>query len=317
MSRTRAVALLLGLALIVVSCGGEGGDRETPSGPSDELIVQPASYELIAGESSRFIAGLLTPDQLFVSYGTVEMRFLYLGTEQGTGTAEPGPRATADFLQIEGDPGESTDQPSAGPPSHGRGVYSAEVTFDRAGFWAADVSAQVEGKGELVGNGAFEVLEDHVVPAPGDEAPRTENLVLSTKDAPRQAIDSRAQGGQRIPDEILHETTIAESIRRGEPALVVFSTPVYCISRFCGPITDMIEELARDYRGRANFIHVEIWRNFEGKVINKGAADWIYRGQDLLEPWVFLIGADGKVIERWDNVATRAEVEPLLEDLPK
>jgi hypothetical protein len=317
MSRTRAVALLLGLALILASCGGEGGDRETPSGSSDELIVQPASYELIAGESSRFIAGLLTPDQLFVSYGTVEIRFLYLGTEQGTGTAEPGPRATADFLQIGGDPGESTDQPSAGPPSHGRGVYSAEVTFDRAGFWAADVTAQVEGKGELVGNGAFEVLEDNKVPAPGDEAPRTENLVLSSKDAPRQAIDSRAQGGQRIPDEILHETTIAESIRRGEPALVVFSTPVYCISRFCGPITDMIEELARDHRGRANFIHVEIWRNFEGKVINKGAADWIYRGQDLLEPWVFLIGADGKVIERWDNVATRAEVEPLLEDLPK
>jgi hypothetical protein len=316
MSRTRAVALLIGLALILASCGGEGGDRETPPASSDELIVEPASYELIAGEPSRFIAGLLTPDQLFVSYGTVEIRFLYLGTEQDTGTAEPGPRATADFLQIEGDPGESTDQPSAGPPSHGRGVYSAEVTFDRAGFWAADVTAQVEGKGELVGNGAFEVLEDNVVPAPGDDAPRTENLVLSSKDAPRQAIDSRAQGGQRIPDEILHETTIAESIRRGEPALVVFSTPVYCISRFCGPITDMIEELARDYRGRANFMHVEIWRNFEGKVINKGAADWIYRGQDLLEPWVFLIGADGKIIERWDNVATRAEIEPLLEDLP-
>jgi hypothetical protein len=316
MSRTRAVALLIGLALILASCGGEGGDRETPPASSDELIVEPASYELIAGEPSRFIAGLLTPDQLFVSYGTVEIRFLYLGTEQDTGTAEPGPRATADFLQIEGDPGESTDQPSAGPPSHGRGVYSAEVTFDRAGFWAADVTAQVEGKGELVGNGAFEVLEDNVVPAPGDDAPRTENLVLSSKDAPRQAIDSRAQGGRRIPDEILHETTIAESIRRGEPALVVFSTPVYCISRFCGPITDMIEELARDYRGRANFMHVEIWRNFEGKVINKGAADWIYRGQDLLEPWVFLIGADGKIIERWDNVATRAEIEPLLEDLP-
>jgi hypothetical protein len=316
MSRTRAVALLIGLALILASCGGEGGDRETPPASSDELIVEPASYELIAGEPSRFIAGLLTPDQLFVSYGTVEIRFLYLGTEQDTGTAEPGPRATADFLQIEGDPGESTDQPSAGPPSHGRGVYSAEVTFDRAGFWAADVTAQVEGKGELVGNGAFEVLEDNVVPAPGDDAPRTENLVLSSKDAPRQAIDSRAQGGQRIPDEILHETTIAESIRRGEPALVVFSTPVYCISRFCGPITDMIEELARDYRGRANFMHVEIWRNFEGKVINKGAADWIYREKDLLEPWVFLIGADGKIIERWDNVATRAEIEPLLEDLP-
>lgn len=317
MSKTRAAALLLGLALLLASCGGDGADPEPRSSSSDELIVQPASYELIADEASRFIAGLLTPDQLFVSYGTVEMRFLYLGTEQDTGTAEPGPRATADFLQIEGDPGESTDQPSAGPPSHGRGVYAAEVTFDKPGFWAVDVTAQVEGKGELVGNGAFEVLDDNIVPAPGDEAPRTENLVLSSRDAPRQAIDSRAQGGRPIPDEILHETMISESIRRGEPALVVFSTPVYCISRFCGPITDMVEDLARDYGGRANFIHVEIWRDFEGKVINKGAADWIYRERDLLEPWLFLIGTDGKIVERWDNVATRAEIEPFLEDLPK
>jgi hypothetical protein len=36
----------------------------------------------------------------------------------------------------------------------------------------------------------------------------------------------------------------------------------------------------------------------------------------LLEPWVFLVGADGRVAARWDNVATRQEIEPLLEDLP-
>ena len=314
--------LVVALIALLASCGGDerggdDGDGGGPSSSSDELIVEPASYELIAGESGRFIAGLLTPDQLFVSYGTVEMRFFYLGTKEQTGTAEPGPRATADFLQIEGDPGASTDRPSAGPPSHGRGVYATEVTFDKPGFWAVDVTARVEGKGELVGNGAFEVREDNLVPAPGDKAPRTENLVLSSKDAPRQAIDSRAQGGQAIPDEILHRTTIAESIRRGEPALVVFSTPVYCISRFCGPVTDMVEGLARDYGGRANFIHVEIWRDFEGKVINKGAADWIYKGGDLLEPWLFLIGADGRIVARWDNVATRAEIEPFLDDLPK
>ena len=320
MKKLGATFLVVALMAILASCGGdggEGGDGGGPSSSSDELIVEPASYELIAGEPGRFIAGLLTPDQLFVSYGTVEMRFFYLGTEEAPGTAEPGPRATADFLQIEGDPGAATDQPSAGPPSHGRGVYATEVTFDKPGFWAVDVTARVEEEGELVGNGSFEVRDDNLVPAVGDKAPRTENLVLSSKDAPRQAIDSRAQGNQPIPDEILHQTTIAESIRRGEPALVVFSTPVYCVSRFCGPVTDMVGELARDYAGRANFIHVEIWRNFEGKVINKGAADWIYKGGDLLEPWLFLIGADGKIVARWDNVATRAEIEPFLEDLPK
>jgi hypothetical protein len=100
---------------------------------------------------------------------------------------------------------------------------------------------------------------------------------------------------------------------------VVFATPVYCVSKFCGPITDMVEGLEKRYGDRADFIHVEIWNNFQRQAINKAAADWLYRegGDELLEPWVFLIGADGVIVERWDNVATEEEIEPLLRDLPK
>jgi hypothetical protein len=140
---------------------------------------------------------------------------------------------------------------------------------------------------------------------------------VDSKKAPRSAVDSRARGGKKIPDSELHEATIAEAMRRGRPALVVFSTPVYCVSRFCGPITDMVEELARDYSGRAEFIHVEIWRDFEKGVINEAAAEWLLRDNDLREPWVFLIGHDGRIVARWDNVATRDEIEPLLKRLPE
>jgi hypothetical protein len=31
---------------------------------------------------------------------------------------------------------------------------------------------------------------------------------------------------------------------------------------------------------------------------------------------VFLIGADGKIAARWDNVVTRDEIEPSLQALP-
>lgn len=119
-----------------------------------------------------------------------------------------------------------------------------------------------------------------------------------------------------IPDHDLHRTTIASAITRGRPALVVFSTPTYCVSRFCGPVTDMVSGLVGDYSNLADFIHVEIWRDFEKGEINKAAAEWLLRGEDLREPWVFLIGADGKIAGRWDNVATREEIEPLLRRLP-
>lgn len=101
------------------------------------------------------------------------------------------------------------------------------------------------------------------------------------------------------PLQQLHETTIAEALEAGRPTVVVFSTPVYCVSRFCGPVTDMVEDLAREYGDRAEFVHVEIWRNYEKKVINRAAADWLLRDNDLREPWLFFIGADGRIKARW------------------
>ena len=96
----------------------------------------------------------------------------------------------------------------------------------------------------------------------------------------------------------------------------MFATPVYCTSRFCGPVTDLVDELAHQYGDRADFVHVEIRRDFQSKTVNKSAADWVLRGDQLNEPWVFVIGADGRISARFDNVVTRGELEPLLKALP-
>jgi hypothetical protein len=308
-------ALLVGVALVAACADGVEPDAAPQAPASEELIVQAANYEIVAGEDSRFIAGLLTPDQMFVSFGEVDIEFFYLGTEEGEGTAEEGPTATGTFLAIEGGDDSATDTPEATTATEGRGVYAADVTFDQAGFWAAQVTADLS-DGPLSGRAVFEVYEDNRYPAVGEKAPRTDNLTVETDDAPREAIDSRARDGEPVPDPELHQVTIAESIRRGEPALVVFATPVYCVSRFCGPITDMAAELDKEYGDRVNVIHVEIWRNFQNTVVNKGAAEWVYRDDDLTEPWIYLIDDKGAIAARWDNVATRQEIEPLLKKLP-
>lgn len=316
--RLAVCALVLAAVVALTACatGAEQAPSQDSDPQGDELIVQAANYELLVGEDSRFIAGLLTPDQMFVSFGTVDIEFFYLGTREGEGTAEEGPSATGRFLAIEGTDIRAGDTPQATTAADGRGVYAADVTFDRAGFWAAQVTATLDGE-PVTGRVVFEVFEDNTYPAVGERAPRTDNLTLHSDDAPREAVDSRARDGEAIPDPELHRTTIAESIRKGEPALVVFATPVYCVSRFCGPITDMAAALAKDYGDRVNVIHVEIWRDFQNTVVNKGAAEWVYRGGDLTEPWIYLIDSTGKIAARWDNVATREEIEPLLKKLPR
>ena len=316
MSR-RTLAALLAVAFLASACAGESPPSEG-GGSSTELNAEVASFDLAAGLPGRFLVGVGLVDQQghqFVSGGSVELAFSFLGEGEATGS-EPYRDATATFLPIPGSTGPFESQPVAGTDAHQRGIYSVDTfEFDRAGFWEVEVTADVRDHGSLSATAAFEVLPEPLVPVPGDEAPEVENLTIDSADAPEAAIDSRASTGE-IPDPELHATTVAESIRSGRPVLVAIATPVYCVSRFCGPVTDMVQELAGEYGDRADFIHIEVWRDYEGGVINKAAADWIYRKKNLLEPWVFLVGADGRVVARWDNVATRQEIEPLLQDLP-
>jgi hypothetical protein len=312
----RPRSILAVVALVATACAGGpqavDGDR-TPSRRG--LIAQVASYELVAGEDNRLIVGLLTEQNRLVVGGEVEFGFMFLGDEGASESASAG-TATGTFLPLPGQEGtELPDRPTIVSPAEARGVYRAEtVTFARPGFYEVEVHVDLGGGDVRTAIAAFQVVAEPAYPAPGDRAPRTDTLSLRS-DAPPEAIDSRAGIEGRIPDRELHRVTIADAIRRGRPALVVFSTPVYCISQFCGPITEMVAGLARDYRGVAEFIHVEIWRNFQEQVVNRGAAEWLLRKGDLTEPWVFLIGPDGRILARWDNVATREEIEPWLERL--
>ncbi len=322
MSRRSLVPAVVA-ALVLAACSrapktGDPGAVDGATADADELEAAVASYDVAVGPPSRFIVGLFDAEKGNVGYGRVRLRFSFLGTKEAPRQGEKGPRATAAFLPL---PGSEPPRPPEGPallrPSEGRGVYAAQVALDRPGFWEVRVTAALRGVGTRSATAAFSVLPRHAVPAPGDAAPTSENLTVSSLSAPLGAVDSRAGPDQPVPDPDLHQTTIAQAVRDGVPALVVFSTPTFCTSRFCGPVTDMVAQLARDHPGRARYIHVEIWKDFEKKQLNEAAAEWLTRnGGEGNEPWVFLIGADGKVAARWDNVATPGEIEPLLRQLP-
>ena len=149
----------------------------------------------------------------------------------------------------------------------------------------------------------FPVAAEHAVPAAGDPAPRVDNPTLDTADVDPAVLDSRAQGGEEVPDPVLHDTSVAALLDAGRPFVVVVSTPVYCVSQFCGPVTDRVAELAEQYGDRAGFVHLEVWKDFDSNELNEAAKAWIFdpdTGGN--EPWVFLVDADGTVQARWDNV---------------
>jgi len=324
MRRSIAPTLLV-LCLVLTACGGGGGKKEAKGGSTndstsstavDKVQGQMAGYDLAVGPPSRFILGLFNEAKGPVGYGTVAFSFFFLGENSAAGTPQVGPMATATYLPLPGSPPPPAD--TSKPvylPTAQRGVYAADVAFDRPGFWG--VSATVDLGGPQKVNTAFKVLPKHAVPAVGDAAPPTQNLTVSTPGAPPEAIDSRASATTAVPDPELHQTTVAQALAERRPVLLVISTPTYCVSLFCGPVTDMVDGLAKDYANRARFIHIEVWKDYKAQQLNDAAKEWIARtpSQDINEPWVFVIGSDGKITARFDNVVTRSELEPLLQKL--
>ncbi len=315
-----AALVVAALALLIAACGGgrqaspeTAGPDVSPSEP--ELAVAVASFDLAVGDGQRFIAGVFLPDRKLIGFGTVQMEFYYLGEKDASGRPEPVAATTATFLPVPGkEPRGSSDTPILLDDPEAAGVYETTLDFKRPGFWGVAVAADVEGQ-RRTGTTSFQVLPDHQVPAVGDPAPRSRNLTLRS-DVPKVAVDSRAGSQPDLPDPHLHETTVAEALEQGRPTVVVVSTPVYCMSRFCGPITDTVAELARTYQDRAAFIHIEVWRDFNAGQLDEAAAQWIQTPGGGNEPWVFLVGGDGKIAARWDNVLDRAELEQRLQALP-
>jgi hypothetical protein len=316
----RSPALLAVVAILVLgACDSDdgAGPQTSPTSQPAQTAAAMASSDLYVGAPQRVAIGLILADQRLLSFGSVDLAFSYVGTAEEPLEPQRGPTAVGVYLPTPGTPDEPGG-PRPTTPSQARGVYQAEdVTFDRAGFWQVDVVADADGLGVQRARTTFPVLEDPAYPAPGEPALETENLTIDSEDAPIGAIDSRAAAEGEVPDPELHEWTIARALEEGRPALVVFSTPVYCVSQFCGPVTDVVSGFARRYDDRAVFVHVEIWRDFQQQVINQAAADWLYRDGNLTEPWIYLIGADGTIVDRWATLFREEEIAAALGALPR
>jgi hypothetical protein len=320
--RVRVLVPTLLVGLLASACSRPAGRAETPAATASGSATKAmnaimATSDLYAGAPQRVAVGLPLDDGRLVSFGTVRFSFSYLGTESSPVTAAPGTPVDARYVPTPGTP-EGDGDVALTQPGRARGVYQAEnVRFDRPGYWQVEVTARVEGT-TRVATAAFPVAEHPALPAPGDRALRTENLTIDSKDAPKAAIDSRAITQGAVPDPELHEWTIAEALREHRPIVAVFATPVYCQSQFCGPVTDAVDALWKRYDDRAVFIHVEIWRDYNAHppVINEAAADWLLRDGDLTEPWLYLIGPNGTILDRWSSLFDPQEVARELDHLP-
>ena len=320
MPRRAATMLAIGL-LALTACAGDEDPDDAAAPEVDEtgLHVSPAGFDLHVGEGQRLLTGVATMDQGLLAFGEIQIELGPIGEDPEL--VELPQSTTATFLPVPGDePEGDAAAPRVLEGEPGSGVYEAVVDLDEPGNWAMRVVAELEDGTTREGTAAFQVGEEAQVPAPGDEAPRTQNLTVDDVDGSEVLpvmVDSRAQDEDAdVPDPHIHDSTIAEAIDAGRPVVALFSTPTYCLSRFCGPITEVFADLAEQYGEVADFVHVEVWRDFDAQELNDAAAEWIQTAEGGNEPWAFLVDADGLIVERWDNVLDPDALVELLEQLP-
>ncbi len=300
---TRRWAILLTCVVLVLGACADAGQQAAPSTGSG-MSVKVASFDLVTSRPQRFQVGLVDDhNRLVLNGGSVSLVLRPLN--EPPASADRAIVVGAKFVPLAGQAPGAPDQPTFMASSSG--VYRTDpLILTRPGFWQVEVTARTA-TGSKRATASFEVQATSVLPRPGDRAPATDNPLPGTTGVSLAAIDSRAdERATEVPDPELHAMTIAGALRAGRPLIVVVSTPTFCESRLCGPITESVAALARANRTDLVFVHLEVWRDYNASELNPAAQQWIdpNRTHEGNEPWVFVVNRNGIIVDRFDNVAS-------------
>ena len=106
--------------------------------------------------------------------------------------------------------------------------------------------------------------------------------------------------------------SVADSLQAKVPFVVTFATPKFCSSRTCGPVVDVAEEVQHRLDGeKVRFIHAEVYEDNDPA---KGFNKWMQEWNLPTEPWTFLVGANGKIVDRFEGTVSVNELETAVRE---
>ena len=302
--RPAAALTVLSCLLLLGGCGGSGEDSSAtstePGGGStlEELWRAP-------GDDVAVVPGTENHEP-----GSVRVSFLVIDAE-GRVVALPTAKVfVADaldrrpFLETQakleriGVPG--------GDEADATHIYVATLRLPRAGtYW---LLAEPEGGGTNVqALGNVVVVKDDAPPDVGDPAVASETPTLASAGGDAAAITTRTP-----PDESLLQYSVADSLAARVPFVVTFATPKFCSSRTCGPVVDVVEEVQQRLEGeKVRFIHVEV---YEGNDPAAGYNQWMGEWKLPTEPWTFLVGRNGTIVDRFEGTVSVNELETAVRE---
>lgn len=305
-------------ALATVSSGG-GGDNVAVAHPQ----CAPGTQATATG-----YAGWPTPGRAQASGDMIPLlvssqvtagpsRFLFTLIDSSNAVlAASDVRVTAAFFDLAADPATPVATVDAVflDPGTGRGLYRAPVEFRCWGAWGLIVTATLP-SGEVSSRVLFDVLEAGSVPDIGALAPQSDSPVGTTPD------EIAAISTDDDPDPDFYTATIAQAVTSGKPSAILFATPQFCQTATCGPMLDLVETIAADFKDTVTFVNVEPYKlraTSQGLQPDLDAAGGLQPVQAVLdwglptEPYLFIVDADGRITASFEGILGEDEVRAAL-----
>jgi hypothetical protein len=297
--RVTAAAALLGAALLAAGCGGSSSGSSSP----DRARSTPGTLEALwraPGEDVGLIQG--TSDY---APGVVRVSFLVIRHD---GRAVERPRARIWLAAARNRKPFATGTarlepvgvPGKGAAAEVQSLYVATMVVPRPGrYW---LLAEPVGGRPIQGLGTLDVKPKPSAPPVGAMAAPSRTPTIASTGGDFAQLTTAVP-----PDRALLRYSIAESLAARKPFVVVFATPKFCASRTCGPVVDVADLVRRRTRSRdVRFIHVEIYRDNDP---SKGVNRWVSEWKLPSEPWVFVVGRDGRIKASFEGSVSVAELE--------
>lgn len=289
----RAAAIGLAACSLAAGCGGSSSAREEPEAPTLESLWRtPGEDVAITAGSADFGPGRVRLPFLIVDGqgGVVSRPTARIWIAKGL-KERPFARTTARSEAI-GVPGSD--------PADATEIFVTHLELREPGtYW---LLAEPVGGRKIQAVGTVVVKERTAAPDIGDPVPVSETPTLASTGDDVEALTTAT-----IPDLELYRKSIAESLRDKSRFVVVFATPKYCTSRLCGPVVDVVSAVRRKHADSGvRFIHVEV---YEGNDPARGENRWVTEWKLPSEPWVFLVGEDGRVRDRFEGTVSVRELE--------
>ena len=182
-----------------------------------------------------------------------------------------------------------------------RAIYAARVPVPHSGTFTI-LALTRTAKGLIGSPGEIAATATSPIPNVGQRPPDIATDTLATVGGNVSLLTTRR------PPEQMHSVSFNQVLGK-KPVALLFSTPQFCISRVCGPVTDVAVQLQHQFGNKITFIHEEVYADNQP---SKGFRSQMKAFHLRTEPWLFAINRHGVIVARLEGAFGTTELTQAL-----